>query len=101
MTMFQVKSSLKLPSSFNSNPTEATRNPEDVLDYVPGECWARLLTMASEDDVASYEKLLSVLVRTPFVIFTRLDIALISKNIVSNFITFNYKALFLFISKKH
>ena len=57
---------------------EATRNPEDVLDYVPGECWVRLLTLASEDDVASYEKLLSVLVRTPFVIFTRLDIALIS-----------------------
>ena len=60
--MFQVKSNLKLPSSFNSNPLEAARNPEDVLDYIPGDCWVSLLTTASDEDVASYEKLLSDLV---------------------------------------
>ena len=60
--MFQVKSNLKLPSSFNSNPLEAARNPEDVLDYIPGDCWVSLLTTVSDEDVASYEKLLSNLV---------------------------------------
>ena len=64
LVCFQVKTDLKLPASSFSNPEDAAKNPEDVLDFVPGECWVRLLLMAAddEDDAAAFENLLKVLV---------------------------------------
>ena len=59
---FKVKANIKLPAALNSNPGDAARNPEDVLDYIPGDCWVRLLRMAPDEDVPSYENLLAVLV---------------------------------------
>jgi len=59
---FQVKSSIKLPAALSSTPGDAARKPEDVLDYIPGECWVRLLRIAPDEDVPSYENLLAVLV---------------------------------------
>nr|CAD7266882.1 unnamed protein product [Timema shepardi] len=34
---------LKLPSSYAKTPVDAARRPEDVLPYIPGECWIQLL----------------------------------------------------------
>lgn len=34
----------KLPSRLATNPFEAARRPEDVLDYVPGLAWIKLIT---------------------------------------------------------
>ncbi|XP_067002022.2 focadhesin [Anabrus simplex] len=34
---------LKLPSSYAKTPVDAARKPEDVLPYIPGECWMQLL----------------------------------------------------------
>jgi hypothetical protein len=54
---------LKLPSSLFANPEDAAKKPEDVLDFVPGECWVRLLTLSVDDeDVFAFENLLAVLV---------------------------------------
>ena len=64
LVCFQVKTDLKLPAAMFSNPEDAAKNPEAVLDFVPGECWVRLLLMAAddEDDAAAFENLLKVLV---------------------------------------
>ena len=56
---------MKLPASVFANPEDAAKNPEDVLDFVPGECWVRLLLLVAEDDdddAAAFENLLKVLV---------------------------------------
>ena len=49
---------VKLPAKYCSTPGEAARRPEDVLPYVPSDCWSRLLLT----DVES-ETLLRALVR--------------------------------------
>ena len=37
-----ARTGLRLPAKYCSTPEEAARPVEEVLDYVPGECWARL-----------------------------------------------------------
>jgi len=59
-----AREGLKLPQKYCATPADAARKPEDVLPYVPGECWAKLL--ASAEDVvvlAGVEKLLTNLVK--------------------------------------
>ncbi|XP_023716355.1 focadhesin isoform X3 [Cryptotermes secundus] len=34
---------LKLPASYAKTPVDAARKPEDVLTYIPGECWIQML----------------------------------------------------------
>ncbi|KAK7868003.1 hypothetical protein R5R35_010177 [Gryllus longicercus] len=34
---------LKLPSSYAKTPVDAARKPEDVLPYIPSECWVQML----------------------------------------------------------
>ncbi|XP_063226098.1 focadhesin isoform X2 [Bacillus rossius redtenbacheri] len=45
---------LKLPSAYAKTPVDAARKPEDVLPYIPGECWIQLLENVKEEalDVA-------------------------------------------------
>lgn len=38
-----ARAGLKLPPKYCATPAEAARRPEDVLPYVPAECWPRLL----------------------------------------------------------
>nr|CAD7568632.1 unnamed protein product [Timema californicum] len=38
-----LRQKLKLPSSYAKTPVDAARRPEDVLPYIPGECWIQLL----------------------------------------------------------
>ncbi|KAF4532933.1 hypothetical protein B566_EDAN015645 [Ephemera danica] len=37
------RQNLKLPSEYAKTPIDAARKPEDVLPYIPGECWPQLL----------------------------------------------------------
>ena len=41
-----ARTGLKLPARYCATPAEAARRPEDVLPYVPGECWGRLAAAA-------------------------------------------------------
>jgi hypothetical protein len=41
----EVRQGVKLPARYCTSPEEALRPPEDVLPYVPGECWASLLSL--------------------------------------------------------
>ena len=43
-------SGVKLPPKYCSTPGEAARSPEDVLPYVPSDCWARLLLSDRESE---------------------------------------------------
>ena len=54
-----ARSNLKLPAKFCATPAEAARRPEDVLPYVPSECWGQLLATSLE-----CEALVTSLVRT-------------------------------------
>jgi hypothetical protein len=38
-----ARDGLKLPSAFCATPMDAARKPEDVLPYVPGQCWVSLI----------------------------------------------------------
>ena len=38
-----AKERLKLPPAYCATPSDASRKPEDVLNYVPGEAWTELL----------------------------------------------------------
>ena len=38
-----AREGLKLPGKYCSTPADAARKPEDVLPYVPCECWVKLL----------------------------------------------------------
>ncbi|XP_021931343.1 focadhesin isoform X2 [Zootermopsis nevadensis] len=40
---------LKLPTSYAKTPVDAARKPEDVLPYIPGECWVQLLKNTKPD----------------------------------------------------
>ena len=42
---------VKLPAKYCSTPADASRTPEDVLDYVPSDCWARLLLSDGQSEV--------------------------------------------------
>ena len=53
-----ARQGLRLPAKYCSTPADAARRPEDVLTYVPGECWAQLL-----EQVGDSESLLVSLVR--------------------------------------
>ena len=43
-----ARAGLKLPPKYCATPAEAARRPEDVLPYVPAECWPRLLLAAGK-----------------------------------------------------
>merc|ERR1719447_2135452 len=43
----QARIGLRLPARYCGTPEEAARPVEDVLDYVPGECWPQLLNSPS------------------------------------------------------
>ncbi len=43
-----ARTGLKLPPKYCATPAEAARRPEDVLPYVPAECWPRLLLTAGK-----------------------------------------------------
>jgi hypothetical protein len=59
-----ARAGLKLPPKYCSTPAEAARRPEDVLPYVPGECWPRLLGLASSgSEDKGVSSLLGALVR--------------------------------------
>ena len=59
-----AREGLKLPAKYCATPADAARKPEDVLPYVPSECWVKLL-VATEDstELAGVERLLCSLVR--------------------------------------
>jgi hypothetical protein len=40
-----ARAGLRLPPKYCATPAEAARRPEDVLPYVPAECWPRLLLL--------------------------------------------------------
>jgi hypothetical protein len=44
-----ARAGLKLPPKYCATPAEAARRPEDVLPYVPAECWPRLLLAAGKN----------------------------------------------------
>jgi hypothetical protein len=44
-----ARAGLKLPPKYCATPAEAARRPEDVLPYVPAECWPRLLLTAGKE----------------------------------------------------
>ena len=54
-----ARKNLKLPAKFCATPAEAARRPEDVLPYVPSECWGQLVATSLE-----CEALVTSLVRT-------------------------------------
>ena len=43
-----ARQNLKLPAKFCATPAEAARRPEDVLPYVPSECWGQLVESTLE-----------------------------------------------------
>ena len=47
----RARAGVKLPAKYCSTPADASRRPEDVLDYVPSECWARLLLSDGQSEV--------------------------------------------------
>ena len=36
----ECKAGIKLPARFFTSPVDALRPPEEVLSFIPGECWA-------------------------------------------------------------
>ncbi|XP_023336720.1 focadhesin-like isoform X2 [Eurytemora carolleeae] len=40
-----ARQGVKLPSEYCSTPADAARKPEDVLPYVPGDCWSKLINL--------------------------------------------------------
>jgi len=47
----QARLGLKLPSKYCATPCEAARKPEDVLPYVPSECWGQLLSKYADSEL--------------------------------------------------
>ena len=47
----QARVGLKLPAKYCATPCEAARKPEDVLPYVPSECWGQLLSKDANSDL--------------------------------------------------
>lgn len=62
--VYQIKSHIRLPFNLIADlPESAPQAPEDVLDYVPGNCWTMLLSSVFEEDVDSVVHFLRCLVR--------------------------------------
>lgn len=59
------KDDLKIPSKYLlSGKSELPLNPEDVLDYVPGTCWMKLLDLYEGEVLSTgYVSLISQLIR--------------------------------------
>merc|ERR1719158_1898218 len=58
-----AREGLKLPPKYCATPADAARKPEDVLPYVPSECWAKLLTSAEDNILIGVERLLTNMVK--------------------------------------
>lgn len=59
-----AREGLKLPAKYCATPSDAARKPEDVLPYVPSECWPQLLvTAATAAELAGVEALLATLLK--------------------------------------
>jgi len=54
-----AREGLKLPAKYCATPADAARKPEDVLPYVPSECWVKLLASAEDTtELTGVERLL-------------------------------------------
>lgn len=42
---YQFKQNLKLPTQYTKTPLDANKKPEDVLPYIPGKSWLRLVVV--------------------------------------------------------
>ena len=51
MLPLTAREGVRLPAKYCSSPAEASRRPEDVLPYVPSECWARLLLTEADSEL--------------------------------------------------
>ena len=51
-----ARAGLRLPPKYCATPAEAARRPEDVLPYVPAECWPKLLLTTAGDKVVVVEE---------------------------------------------
>jgi len=59
-----AREGLKLPPKYCATPAEAARKPEDVLPYIPSECWVKLLaSVTGETEQSGVEKLICSLTR--------------------------------------
>ncbi|XP_054278841.1 focadhesin [Macrosteles quadrilineatus] len=43
---------VKIPPELVKTPADAARKPEDVLDYVPGECWVQVLSFVGRESAS-------------------------------------------------
>ena len=51
-----AREGLKIPNKYCATPADAARRPEDVLPYVPSECWGKLLASAENITELTDEK---------------------------------------------
>eukprot|EP00092_Neocalanus_flemingeri_P036633 GFUD01039886.1.p1 GENE.GFUD01039886.1~~GFUD01039886.1.p1 ORF type:complete len:1196 (+),score=396.15 GFUD01039886.1:57-3644(+) len=59
-----AREGLKLPAKYCATPSDAARKPEDVLSYVPSECWVKLLVNTEDiTELTGVEGLLCSLTR--------------------------------------